>query len=60
MQLGEHKDFIRIGHLSECTDLWMFSDDPTLFDGDYFWYTKHDVSQSGISLLHFEWAFLIW
>ena len=32
---------------------------PTLFDGDYFWYTKHDASQSGIILLHFEWAFLI-
>ena len=32
---------------------------PTLFDGDYFWHTKHDASQSGIILLHFEWAFLI-
>ena len=32
---------------------------PTLFDGDYFWHTKHEVSQSGMILLHFEWAILI-
>ena len=24
---------------------------PTLFDGGYFWHTKHDASQSGIILL---------
>ena len=32
---------------------------PTLFDGDYFWHTKHDASQSGIILLHVEWVFHI-
>ena len=33
---------------------------PVLFDGDYFWHMKHDASQGGINLVHFEWAFIIW
>ena len=57
IQLGEHKDFIRIGHLPVCTICEVFRVTPSLFGGDYFWHTKHDALPSGILLLQFEWAF---
>ena len=53
IQLGEHKDFtapdwafVSVYKFVKCLRVT-----PTLFDGDYFWHTKHDASQSGIILL---------
>ena len=58
IQLGEHTDFEL--DICQCVQTGeVFRVTPTLFDGDYFWHMKHDASQSGIILLHFEWAFLI-
>ena len=59
LTVGWTQRFHWIGHLSVCRNLWSVLGDPILFDDDYFWHTKHDASQSGIILLHFEYAFLI-
>ena len=46
--------------ICQCVQIYkVFRLTPTLFDGDYSWHKKHDASQSGIILLHFDWVFLI-
>ena len=65
LALKTSKSFIQLvrfhsnwAFVSVCKFAKVFRVTPTLFDGDYFWHTKHAASESSIILLHFEWAFL--